>query len=83
MTDADGASEHDQAKRLRIVLADDHDVMRYGFQLVLDGGGFRGRRAGRRPSVYPIRRAAAREPYVTRDLAGRMAGARIRARAVD
>jgi hypothetical protein len=37
MTDADGASEHDQAKRLRIVLADDHEVMRYGLQLVLDG----------------------------------------------
>jgi two-component system response regulator NreC len=158
MTDADGASEHHEAKRLRIVLADDHEVMRYGLALVLDGepdfevvaqagdvpsirrevlahrpdvlvldlnmpGGtvlelipklhaeapetqivvltmqddpvvaqdvlhagaraFVVKQVARSELAMAIRRAAAGEPYVNRDLAGRMAAARIRARAVD
>jgi two-component system response regulator NreC len=161
MSEQDGASADDQLRRrrtLRIVLADDHQVMRYGLQLVLEGesdfevvaqvgdvpairrhviahrpdvlvldlnmpGGsvldaipqlhaeapetqivvltmqddpevaqavlhagaraFVVKQAAHSELALAIRRAAAGEPYVNRDLAGRMAAARIRSRAVD
>jgi two-component system response regulator NreC len=159
MTEPDGASADQPSRRtLRLVLADDHKVMRHGLQLVLEGepdfevvgqagdvpsarrqvlthrpdvlvldlnmpGGsvlaaipklrndapetqivvltmqdepavaqavlqagaraFVLKEAADVELVTAIRRAAEGEPYVNRDLAGRMAAERMRARAVD